>query len=153
MTEQFFAILKARLAELVVDLRYLHKPTGGLIAPQIIDVMMERPTGAVEEGEEYPLVRWLVYEGEFHRQSPSPFKVMVDAGIYTEGTIAEGNAEILQLCQALGKIIESPRFAPYKLGPIVRFSIGTPEPEDKNPGMQPHPYYHCRLFLEFLVAK
>jgi len=152
MTELFFATLKACLGDLTKDLRFLHKPSGTLIAPQIIDVMMDRPTAPVEEGDEYPLVRWMIYEGEFRRMSAAPFKVLVDAGIYTDGSVVEGNAEISRLCSALGGIVENPRFAPYKLGPVVRFTLGAPESPDKNPGVQPHPYYHCRLFLEFLVA-
>ena len=152
MTDQFFAALKARLTELVQDLRYLHKPTGLLVAPQIIDIMLPRPTEAVAEADEYPFVRWLVYEGAFHRRPPSPFKLLLDAGLYTSGTIAEGHADICQFCAALGRIVEQPRFAPYRLGDTIRFTLGTPESEDRNPGMQPHPYYHCRLFLAFTVA-
>lgn len=152
MTDAFFAQLKAKLAELVADLRYLHKPSGTMIAPQIIDLMLPRPTEQVDEGEEYPFVRWLIYDGEFRRSGPAPFKLMIDAGIYTDGGVDDGNAAICELCTALGRITINPRFAPYKLGEIVRFAVGSPDSESKNPGLQPHPYYHCRLFLEFIVA-
>jgi len=152
MTEAFFTAFKARLAELVADLRYLHKPSGTEIAPQIIDLMLPRPTEVVAEADEYPFVRWLVYEGEFHRLKPAPFKLMLDAGIYTSGDINDGNAAICELCTALGRITENPRFAPYKLGASIRFIIGIPDADSKDPGLQPHPYYHCRLFLEFIVA-
>jgi len=152
MTDAFFTAFKARLEELVAELRYLHKPTGTTIAPQIIDLMLPRPTEVVAEGDEYPFVRWLVYEGEYHRLKPAPFKLMLDAGIYTSGSVVDGNSSICELCQALGKITDNPRFAPYRLSGTVRFFIGTPDSELRDPGLQPHPYYHCRLFLEFIVA-
>ena len=152
MTDQFYTALKARLAELVADLRYLHKPTDAMIAPQIIDLMLPRTTEQVQEAEEYPFVRWLVYEGEFHRSSPAPFRVLLDAGIYTDLTPADGNAAISELCRTLGRIIERQTFAPFVLANPVRFVIGTPDAEQGNPGLQPHPYYHCRLYLEFQVV-
>ena len=147
MTEQFFATLKARLTELVQGLSFHHKPTGGLVAPQIIDIMLERPKEAVEEAEEYPYVRWLIVDGAFTNRSPSRFTVMLDGGIYTAGTVAEGSADITRLCLALGRIVESPWIDQYKMQDQVRFSLGIPG-DDKDPGIQPHPYHHCRLFLE-----
>lgn len=152
MTEQFFAALKARLVELTQDLRYLHKPTGGMIAPQIIDIMLDRPTSQTEEGEDYPYVRWLVYDGEFAHRTPAPFSVMLDGAIYTDGSIAAGNLAVSELCRALGRIVERPWFAPYKLRNRVRFVLGNPETNTNNHGLQPHPYYFCRLYLEFVVA-
>jgi hypothetical protein len=152
MTDQFFAALKARLTELVQDLRYLHKPTGLLVAPQIIDIMLPRPTEAVAEADEYPFVRWLVYKGTFMRQGLLPFSVVLDAGIYTDGDSFDGNAAIMQLCVALGKIIEVPSLAMYRIDEPIRFAIGSPGPEDGNPGVQAHPYYHGRLFLDFLIS-
>lgn len=149
MTDQFYTALKARLTELVADLRYLHKPTAAMIAPQIIDLMLPRPTEQVEEAEEYPFVRWMVTSGEFKRQSPMQFSVVIDAGIYTDGTVTEGNGEISQLCSALGRIVDFPSFPPFKLNDNTRFILGTPADEGTNPGLHPHPYYHCRLFLEF----
>ncbi len=153
MNEQFYTTLKERLVELTQDLRYLHKPSDTLIAPQIIDIMLERPKVAVPEADEYPFVRWVAYEGEFAYRSPAPFSVMLDGGLYTDGSIAEGNLAISQLCMALGRIVEKPWFSPYKLRNRVRFVLGNPEVDNNNYGLQPHPYYHCRLYLEFVVAK
>lgn len=147
MNEQFFTTLEGRLAELTKDLRFQHKPTGAMIAPQIIGVMLERPTVAVQEAEEYPYVRWLIVDGSFTNRSPARFTVLLDGGIYTGGSVADGNADINRLCLALGKIVESPWFDQFKMKDQVRFSLGIPG-DDKNPGIQPHPYHHCRLFLD-----
>lgn len=152
MTEDFFTALKARLTELVQDLRYLHKPSGALIAPQIIDIMLPRPTGEVAEGEEYPFVRWLVSKGDFTRQGLVSFSVVVDAGIYVEGDINDGNAAISELCLALGRIVQVSRFAIYRLDGPVRFIIGNIDALETNPGLQAHPYYHCRLAMDFFMA-
>jgi len=152
MTEAFYALLRSRLTSLVADLRYLHKPSDTLIAPQVIDLSLPRPTEAVVEGDEYPFVRWLVYEGEFAHRTPAPFTVLIDGGIYTDGSVSEGNAAISELCMALGKVVQTPWYSPYKLRNRVRFSLGNPE-NTVNQGIQPHPYYFCRLYLEFTVAK
>lgn len=150
MTDQFYATLKARLVELTSDLRYLHQPTGSLIAPQIIDLMLPRPTGQVDEGDEYPFVRWLVHRGRTVRQGLVSFSVVIDAGIYAED-IASGNAGISELCMRLGKIVHAPAFSSYLIDGPVNFSIGIPDADDRNPGMQAHPYYHCRLFIDFSI--
>ncbi len=152
MTEEFFTALKARLVELTQDLRYPHKPSGTQVAPQIIDIMLPRPTGEVAEAEEYPFVRWLVHKGMFMRQGLLPFSVVLDAGIYTDGDSFDGNTAIMQLCGALGKIIEVPRLAMYRIDEPIRFAIGSPGPEEGNPGLQAHPYYHGRLFLDFSIS-
>lgn len=153
MTDEFYALLESRLTELVADLRYTHKPSGGLIAPQIISVCLPRPTAQVTEADEVPFVRWLVYEGEFAHRSPAPFTVLIDCCIYTDGSVADGNADISQLCMALGKIVLKPWFSPYKLRNRVRFILGDPETSTVFHGVQSHPYYACRLYLEFVVAK
>ena len=152
MTDQFFTLFKSRLAELVVDLSYLHKPSGLNMRPQIIDVMMERPTERVDEGEEYPFVRWMIHKGEFSRQGLLTFTVIVDAGVYTGGTVDDGNADITGLCLALGRIVRTPVFSPYRLDGPVRFTIGSSDQAERNPGIQPHPYYHCRLAMDFAMA-
>jgi hypothetical protein len=150
MTEQFFTALKERLAELVGGLRYLHKPTGAMVAPQIIDLMLPRSTEPLDEGEEYPFVRWIVYRGTFIRQGLVAFSVAVDAGIYAED-IAEGNAGISELCLHLGRIVQVPAFSSYLIDGPVTFVVGSPDPEERNPGMQGHPYYHCRMFINFSI--
>lgn len=156
MTDAFFAALKARLQELTAPLRYLNGPSGALMRPQIIDLMMERPTAAVEEAEEYPFVRWMLLDGEFHRNRPSPFRVAVDCGIYTDGSIVGGNAAICELCRTLGHgLMEWQRYEGCRLSGPIRYTMGTPQANAQNPdnpGLQPHPYYHARLFLDFLAA-
>lgn len=151
MTEAFYTALRARLVELTRELRFYHKPSTSLVAPQVIDVMAPRPTVAVDDAEEYPFVRWIVYQGEFSRQEAAPFAVMIDGGIYTEGDILDGNADISLLCAALGRIVERPGIGPCKVHGKVRFTLGTPDGPDNNPGAQPHPFYHCRLFVNFLA--
>lgn len=150
MNEAFFTTLTTRLTELTADLRYLHKPTGEQRAPQVIGTMLPRPSGQVEEGDEYPLIRWVLYEGEFARMSPAPFSLLIDGVIYNDGSISDGTADITELCRALGRIVEKPWYRPYKLRNRVRFTIG--DPDENNPGIQPHPYYYLRMYLEFVVA-
>ena len=157
MNEAFFTALKARLTELTASLRYLHKPSGTAMRPQIIDLMMDRPTAAVDEAEEYPFVRWMLLDGEFHRGGrPSPFRVAVDCGIYTDGSIVDGNADICELCRTLGEgLMEWQRYAGCRLSGPIRYTMGTPQANAQNPdnpGLQPHPYYHARLFLDFLAS-
>jgi hypothetical protein len=150
MVEQFFAILKERLAELTADLRYLHKPSGTMVAPQIIDLMLPRPTEHVDEADEYPFVRWIVYRGRFVRQGLVSFSVAIDAGVYAED-IATGNTHISELCMRLGRLVQVPSFSTYLVDGPITFTVGTPDTDDRNPGMQGHPYYHCRLFIDFSI--
>lgn len=154
MTPAFFTTLTARLTELTQDLRFDHLPTGVQRAPQVIATMLERPTGGEPESEELPFVRWIVHEGEFARLSPAPFTVYVDGGIFTEGTISDGTIAISALCVALGKIVEKPWFKPYKLRNRVHFEMGDQGNmvDSYTRGLQPHPFYYCRLTLEFVVA-
>lgn len=150
MNEAFFTTLTARLTELTADLRFLHKPSGELKAPQIIDTMLQRARGVTEEAQEFPFVRWVVYAGEYARMSPAPFSVMLDGGIYTDGSISDGIIDISTLSMALGKIVEKPWYKPYKLRNRVRFTMGSPD--ENSLGIQPHPYYFTRLYLDFVVA-
>ena len=155
MTPEFYTSLKARLAELVAPLRCLHQPTGTVVAPQVIDVMLPRATAATETGEEYPFVRWMVTRGVFEVHGRVSFTLVLDAGIYTDDTVASGNEEITALALALGRIVERPVFTPYRIDGEVRFTIGHPGGEasvdSESPGLQPHPYYHCRLHVPFMM--
>lgn len=150
MNAAFAALLTTRLTELTKDLRFTYQPTGDLVAPQIIDTMLPRPTGVVEEGQEYPLVRWVICNGEFSRLAPAPFTVMLDGGIYTADSIIDGSRDIAALTIALGRIVRKPWYSPYKLRDRIRFVLGSPE--ENSLGIQPHPYYFTRLYLEFTVA-
>jgi len=150
MNETFVSNLTARLIELTQHLRFYNKPTGTEIAPQIIGTMLEKKTESCQEAQEYPLVRWVIHQGEFARMSPTPFSVMLDAGIYTDGIIKDGCTDINILVMALGKIVEKPWFKPYKLRNRVSFVLGSPD--ENSLGIQPHPYYFGRLYLQFVVA-
>lgn len=152
MTEQFVQSFRACLEELVRPLRYLHKPSGNMIAPQIIDVMLPRPNTQTQEGDEYPFVRWMITSGEWYLQKPSTFQLAIDAGIYSAGSISDGNLAILELVHALGSLSRM-RFVPptpYRLQTPIAFVLGDPKPE--NHGIQPHPYYYGRLTLDFIHA-
>lgn len=140
--------LSSTLAELTENLRYLHKPTGDLIAPQIIDVCLERRSGEVEEANEFPFVRWKVVNETFTRGGVAELFVTLDSGIYTEGTTLEGETAIRELAAALGTIVRVPFFAPYKLRDNVPCYYG-----DRTTGAegdQPHPYYYARHELTFV---
>lgn len=151
MNQKFASEFTACLEELVSGLAYHHKPTGELRPPQIIDTMLERPSGPVVADDEYPLVRWLITDGGFARKSAAPFTVIVDNWLYTPGSIDDGLRNIAALTMALGKVVNRPWFSPYKLRNLVRFEMGSRE--QNSIGIQPHPYYTSRLFLEFTVAK
>lgn len=81
MNRVFVEAFRRCLEDLVQDLRYLHPPTGNMVAPRIIDVMLPRPTAQTREGEDYPLVRWMITSGEWYLQKPDAFQVVIDAGI------------------------------------------------------------------------
>ena len=150
MNDQFVALLTARLEDLVKELRYTYKPDGSEKAPQIVDPMLPGKDRSHQEGEEFPLVRWAIFNGEFARMSPAPFSVRVDAGIYTGGSIIDGDRDIRELLMALGKIVETPWYKPYKLRDPVKFDLGSPDLHAQ--GIQPHPYYWATLYLSFIVA-
>ena len=159
MNQTFFDALTTRLVELTTDLRFHHPPTGGETAPQIIQTQMPRPVGTPVDGAEFPFVRWIIHEGEFARLRPGSFSVFLDGGIYCPTEVyADGDAAIFQLCCALGKIVDPQKpnpFQPYKLRNRVPFEIGVPSGsalDSYEKGKQPHPWYYCRLQLEFAVA-
>lgn len=159
MNQAFFDALTNRLSELTQDLRFYHLPSEEMRAPQIIQTQLPRPTAGQAEGEEFPFVRWIIHEGEFARLRPAPFQVFVDGGIYCNSpSYADGDTAIFSLCTALGKIVEpqSPNpFKPYKLRSRIPFEMGVPGSavlDSYEKGKQPHPWYYCRLQLEFVVA-
>lgn len=153
MTPEFYTSLKARLAELVGALRFLHPVSGTAAAPQVIDVMLPRATSATETGDEYPFVRWMVTRGAFDVPGRVRFTLVLDAGICTDDTVGAGNEDITALALALGRIVERPVFTPYRIDGEVDFTIGDPGGgvDQASPGLQPHPYYHCRLHIPFVM--
>ena len=149
MNEQFATLLTARLTELTGSLLFDYKPTGGKIPPQIIETMLPPKGHGHQEGDEFPLVRWSIYEGGFDKLRSSPFSVIVNGGIYTSEDIVAGTRDITTLAMALGKIVNNRSFPPYRLVTPVPFTIGSPEPGSE--GLQPHPYYWVTLKLQFIV--
>lgn len=152
MNQAFADTLTARLTELTGGLTYYHKPSDVMIAPKIISLGLLPEAGMVDEAEDFPRVRWLIMEGVFARLGNAPFSVRLDCGVYGR-TIEEGNAAIWELTKACGGIVKKPWFSPYKLRNEVRFAMGEPGHDDNFRGVQPHPYYVSRLFLDFTVAK
>lgn len=150
MDSSFSALLTSRITECVADLRYTHKPTGTQKAPQVIELMLPKKERSQKEAEDFPLVRWAFTRGEFARMRPAPFGVKIDAGIYTNGSITDGNRDITELIIALGKLVEKPWYKPYKLLNPVTFTVGSTDKHTE--GIQPHPYYWAALHLEFSVA-
>lgn len=47
MNRVFVEAFRRCLEDLVQDLRYLHPPTGNMVAPRIIDVMLPRPLSLI----------------------------------------------------------------------------------------------------------
>jgi hypothetical protein len=153
MNQQFFDTLTAVLTELTAGLSYYHLPSDSARAPQIINTILLRPTGQIAEGDEYPLVRFRLVDGEFARMTAAPFTVLIDCGVRTSGSISDGLRDIAELTMAIGGIVKRPWFSPYKLRNRVRFELGDPGTDYGSKGIQPHPYYFSRLYLEFTVAK
>ncbi len=151
MNKAFADLLTARLIEITQDLRFFHKPSGILKAPQVVGTMLSEKDRSYQEGDEFPLVRWAAHQGVFTFKASASFAVILDGGIYTDGDIAAGTADIAALTMALGKITDKPWFQPYKLSNRVPFQLGSPEKNSL--GIQPHPYYFTRLNLEFVVAR
>lgn len=149
MTPEFSALLQARFESLVASLQFDHKPTGVKRAVQVINPMLERIRGH-EEGEEHPYLRWAICEGSFEPRKPQPFKVVVSLGLYTAGSIDDGNADIQSFTTAVGKIVLDRAFPPSRLVTPVPFTIG--DPRDGFEGLQPHPYYYAGMILQFTTA-
>lgn len=147
MTPEFATLLTSRLTELVEDLSFDYKPDGSTRVPQIINPMLPSRSSDHQDGDYFPFVRWAIYKGIFAKR-PEPFSVYVSGGIYTAGTIDDGNGAILSLAMALGNIVDNKSFPPYRLQSPVGFTVG--DTREGNEGLQPHPYYYMSMILEFL---
>lgn len=149
MTPEFTTLLQTRLEALVAGLQYDHKPSGAPKAVQVINPMLERLRGH-QEGEEHPFVRWAIFQGAFAPRKPQPFKVVLSLGLYTAGTIDDGNRAIQALTMAVGKIVDDRAFPPSRLATPVSYTIG--DPREGYEGLQPHPYYYASMILEFTTS-
>lgn len=146
-------LLVARVTELTADLRFHHKPTPDeTIVPQVIRGSLEPPRAGEHEGEaaDYPFVRVSLYKGSFHDVRPLPCYAVLYAGIWTPGTIQDGDDDIFELISALGLIVENPRFPPFTLSESCPFTIGIQDPGFE--GMQRHPLHYGAVFLEFTAV-
>jgi hypothetical protein len=149
MNEAFATLLTGRFTELTKDLRFDYKPTGIKRAPQIIQTFLPPKGHDHEEGMEFPLVRWAVYRGSFSKFHPSTISIIVNAGIWTSGSIIDGDIDIQALVLALGRIVKNRSFPPYRLEEDTTFHIGSQESGSE--GIQPHPYYWGTMKLQFTV--
>lgn len=150
MNDAFRSALIARLEQLTGHLLFDHAPTRGKIAPQIIDTMLTGKGQGYEKNEEFPFIRVALCAGEFRARRPAPFVIHLVGGVYTAGSVADGVRDITQLTLALGEIVNSRSFPPYKLADSVSFSIG--DPAEGSEGLQPHPMYYMTMKLEFISA-
>ncbi len=149
MNQAFDVLFADRLASLTADLRYHHKPSGERVAPQIIHTMLPARDYSWQEGGECPFVRFAIYGGVFDFRRPESFKVVVSAGIYTDGDIATGTMEIMEFSRALSGLADRRSFAPFKLQTPISFEIG--DPRSGNEGLQPHPYYYMGMTFNFIM--
>lgn len=156
MNQAFITAFSATLTAAVADLRYCSKPTvtsvnptGDLVVPQVITPMLPAKAAGYQEGGELPLCRWLITSGHFSMRQYQPFKVQLDLGLYTPGTIEDGNAAILEFAMAVGgHLVKYPWYKPYKMIDDIEFHIGSREAESL--GSQPHPYYWATMLLDFV---
>ncbi|BCL59967.1 hypothetical protein DGMP_06600 [Desulfomarina profundi] len=151
MNRTFADMLNSRLAELTSGLLFDYQPDNstGSRPITITESMLADPSRDEPEGSEFPFVRWAIYRGSFDYRRPAPFKVVVDGAIWTAGNITDGTRDIQTLTVALGKITEKRGFPPYRLKTPIDFVTGNPARGHE--GIQPHPWYYTRLYLEFLV--
>lgn len=148
------AALVTRFQELTGDLGFYHKPSGTdekVTAPQVINGSLEPPRpGNWEEAADYPFVRVALYKGSFCSRMPLKCEAVAYAGIWTPGTVQDGDNDIFTLLAALGRIVEQPRFSPWLLSEVVHWTVGLQDQGME--GMQRHPFHYGALFMEFTAA-
>ncbi len=149
MIDALRTALVARVTELTADLRFSHKPSGAVkIAPQVVNGSLEPPRpGDWEEAGDYPFVRVALYRGSFHDRMPLPCEAVLYGGIWTPGTVQDGDDDIFTLLKALGRIVEEPRFPPWLLSEACPWTVGLQDQGFE--GMQRHPFHYGAVFLEF----
>lgn len=140
--------LLARLTGLTKDLRFYHKPTGEMVAPQIVNTCMPDKTRDWQEDQDFPYVRAALFRGAFDGVSAQPHEAIVVCGIYSPGDVVDGTTAINQLTAAVGEIVTNRGFAPFVLAPPVEYRIGLDEAGME--GLQPHPYHFSKLHLKFM---
>ncbi|MBU1567437.1 MAG: hypothetical protein KJ630_17660 [Proteobacteria bacterium] len=141
-------LLLGRLTALTAELRYLHKPTGEMAAPMVINTCLPDKQMDWQESSDFPHVRAAIYQGAFDGVTPQPHKVVIVCGIYTPGSVLDGTADITELTTAIGGIVTNRSFPPFVLRTPVEYTIGLTEAGAE--GLQPHPYHFSKLYLEFL---
>ena len=141
-------LLITRVTDLTSGLLFDHKPTGGEIAPQVVNTCLPRKDMNWQEGLDWPFVSVAIYGGGFDIMAPQPHQVVIGCGIWTPGNTAEGTADIMELTAAVGRIVENRTFKPFKLRSPIRYSVGSEQRGFE--GSQPHPYYVSAIYLEFV---
>ena len=150
MTDQFCKDFQVCLEQLVAPLRFHHRPSGELVGVSVHEAMLPAKPVGYQEGDELPLLRWCIYEGEFSGRVANGFSVALDAGIYSPGSIIDGSRDLMLLINTLGGLARMHGLPPYKLRTPISFRLG--DPRDGNEGIQPHPYYYGRLTMDFIYA-
>ncbi len=150
MNEEFCAAFQNRIEGLLDGLLFHHRPSGALVPVTVYEAMLPAKQPGHKEGEDLPLVRWCIYEGEFAARIAGGFSVVIDAGIYTPGSIVEGSRDLMRLIWALGGLAAMRGLPPYRLRTPIGFRLG--DLSEGNEGIQPHPYYYGRLTLDFIHA-
>ena len=141
-------LLVARVTELTSDLRFYHKPTGGLIAPQVINTCLPKKDSSWQEGMDFPHVLVSIYAGGFDIMAPQPHKVVIGCGIHSPSDPVAGTNDIMALTAAVGRIVENRTFKPFKLRTPIQYTVGSEERGHE--GTQPHPFYISTIYLEFI---
>ena len=149
------AALVSRFEELTGELLFHHKPDASAdptAAPQVINGSLEPPrAGSWEEAADYPFIRVALYTGSFCARMPLKCEAVAYAGIWTPGTVQDGDNDIFTLLTAMDGIVEQPRFTPWLLSEVVHWTVGL---QDKGlEGMQRHPFHYGALFMEFTASR
>ena len=156
MNEEFAAYFQARLEEITAGELFPRK-SGGTAAPQVVRTQLPWRDADYLEGEELPLVVWAILGGEA-ASSPnlSSLEVLVACAVWTPGTVAEGSADIARLTGAVLRLSQDRAFSGFRLDSPVKYTLGEEsdrlEPTPAFRGMQPHPYYKSRIYMNFTTG-
>lgn len=149
MTEDFAALMQARLEELAGTERFHSKPSGGLVHPRVQRTQLPARQEGYLEGEAAPIIYWSICGGEMTRAASS-LEVMIDCIIWTPGTPWDGSADIERLLSLVLRLAGDHGFAGYRLDLPVKWTAGYELERDEHPkATQPHPYYKGRIYLNF----
>ncbi len=147
MTPEFCATMQARLEELTAGEKFHRRRDGAMVTPQVARTQLPGKAADYQEGDDYPLVRWAIWQGRLEARL-AEFTVIVNLAVWTPGTVADGSDDIMRLLNAILPVANDRGLAGHRLLPEVEFHVGEQQVEHAE-GMQPHPIYQAQIKLKF----